>query len=157
MKKKETVAFIGPMPPPIGGVAVMNESFQNLLKKNYQITSYNTSKGEDREDLYNNNTIKKILPQLKKLGEFLKFANDSGFKVANLFVTSGVSFIREAIFIIILKIFNKRIIIHFHSKKKGEYFLSKHRIKILSLFINLADKIVVLSDDHFHFFKTILA
>lgn len=147
------VAFIGPLPPPLGGVAVMNEAFQKVLKDTYDVVFFNTSKGNERENLYTANVIKKVLPQLKKMKSFIIFAKDDSYDTANLFITTSIGFIREAFFILILKFFNKKIIIHFHSKKQGEYFLSPSRIRILAYFLNKADKIIVLSDDHYRYFS----
>lgn len=130
----------------------MNESFQKLIEDAYKIVSYNTSRGDEREDLYSNRFVKKAVPQLIRLKAFIDFVRQSSFATANLFVTTGIGFIREAFFIMVLKIFGKKLIIHFHSKKKGEFFLSPLRIRILAFFVNKADHIVMLSDDHCKYF-----
>jgi len=150
---EKKVAFVGPMPPPLGGVAIMNRAFQELVNDTYDIFCFNTSRGNEREDLYNTNKIKNILPQIIKMKAFVAFAKNDSYNIANLFVTTGFGFIREAFFIFVLKLFNKRIIVHLHSKKHGEYFLSKSRIRILAYFLNKTDKIIVLSDDHYKYFS----
>jgi glycosyltransferase involved in cell wall biosynthesis len=153
LNTKIIIAFIGHLPPPFGGVAIMNESMQSLLKNSYNIISFNTSNGEENEDLYSNKFFNKIFFQIKLFFKFILFVKNDRFQIANLFVTTSFGFIREAIFILILIILKKKIIIHFHSKKSGEYFLSPIRIKILSYFMNKADKIIVLSEDHFNYFS----
>jgi len=150
---KNKIAFIGPVPPPLGGVAIMNKAFQDLLDGRFGISVFNTSRGNEREDLYTVNVFNKVLPQIKKIKSFFAFAKDDSYDVANVFVTTGIGFIREAFFIQILKLFNKKIIIHLHSKKQGEYFLSPSRIHILAYFLNKANKIIVLSDDHYRYFS----
>lgn len=55
MNKKN--AFIGPLPPPLGDVAAINKSFQALDYPSYNVYFFNTSNGEDREDLYSKNSI----------------------------------------------------------------------------------------------------
>ncbi|UFH59213.1 glycosyltransferase family 4 protein [Sulfurovum mangrovi] len=153
MTTKISIAFVGPLPPPLGGVAVMNESFQDIMKDTFDIVSYNTSSGAEREDLYSNRFVKKAAPQLIRLKAFMDFVRQNSFTTANLFVTTGLGFIREAFFIIVLKMLGKKLIIHFHSKKKGEFFLGPLRIRILAFFVNKADHIVMLSDDHCKYFE----
>ena len=47
------IAFIGPLPPPLGGVAIINQSFQKISYSScYEITYFNTSDQNRREDLY---------------------------------------------------------------------------------------------------------
>jgi len=152
MNSKKQILFIGPLPPPLGGVAIINESFQKLNYNDYEIISFNTSRGNEKEDLYNVNILKKAWPQLIIIKKFFFFVKNNEFFIANLFVTSGLGFLREIFFILILKFFKKNFIIHFHSKKKGEFFLKKNKIQILAFFLNMADKIIVLSNDHYQYF-----
>lgn len=152
MKKK--ICFIGPLPPPIGGVAFMNHQFQTLLIENgFQIISFNTSKKTKSEDLYKKKGMNEFVHLLSSIFKFISFMFTNRFDIANIFVTSNLAFMRDAIFIIILKIFRKKIILHFHSKKQGEYFLEKKRIGYMSFFINMADKIILLSEDHKQYFQ----
>jgi len=46
------IAFIGPLPPPLGGVAVVNQSFQEIDYSCYEVTYFNTSNQNSRENLY---------------------------------------------------------------------------------------------------------
>ena len=156
MNIENKIAFIGPLPPPLGGVAVMNKSIQELLVNELKITSFNTSSGKDKEDLYSKNYFKKVLPQIKKLFQFIQFAKNDDYKIVNLFVTSGVGFVREALYILTLRLFRKKIIVHLHSKKKGEFFLYPYRIRVFSYFLNMCHKILVLSNDHESYFQKYL-
>lgn len=152
MKKK--ICFIGPLPPPIGGVAFMNHQFQMLLIENgLQIISFNTSKNTKSEDLYKRKGINEFIHLVSSILRFFYFIFTNRFEIVNIFVTSNLAFIRDAIFIVILKLFRKKIILHFHSKKQGEYFLDKKRIGYMSFFINMADKIILLSEDHKQYFQ----
>lgn len=153
MKKK--ICFIGPLPPPIGGVAFMNQQFQSILVENgLDIVSFNTSKNTKTEDLYKRKGILELIHFVTSILKFIYFIFTNKFTVTNIFVTSNFAFIRDAIFIVILKIFHKKIILHFHSKKEGEYFLDKKRIIYLSKFINMADKIILLSEEHKNYFES---
>jgi len=46
------IAFIGPLPPPLGGVEVINQSFQEIDYSCYEVTYFNTSNQNSRENLY---------------------------------------------------------------------------------------------------------
>jgi len=147
------IAFIGPVPPPFGGVGVMNKSFQQLVSNEWNVLSFNTSQKNLNEDLYASKGFKNILHFLNNLLGFFKFLGKNKFKIVNVFATSNIAFIRDSVIIFILWIFRKQIIVHFHSKKKGEFFLSKFTIKYIALIFKLARKVVVLSQDHFDYFS----
>ncbi len=88
--------------------------------------------------------------KIYRLRFFLKLNNP---KVANVFVTSGYSILRDCIYLLVLKCFHIPVIIHFHSKKQGEFALSQNKIKYLGRFLgHFADKIILLSQDHYSFF-----
>ena len=70
--------FIGPLPPPIGGVAVINESIQNIIFEGYQTVSFNTSSDDKRENLYSGlklKSFKRNLSLKKKLINFIEIEN----------------------------------------------------------------------------------
>ncbi len=52
IKKMSKIAFIGPLPPPLGGVEVINQSFQEIDYSCYEVTYFNTSNQNSRENLY---------------------------------------------------------------------------------------------------------
>jgi hypothetical protein len=37
MGKKEKVCIVGPLPPPLGGVAVMNQLVQKVMSERYKV------------------------------------------------------------------------------------------------------------------------
>ncbi|MDN3492051.1 glycosyltransferase family 4 protein [Winogradskyella bathintestinalis] len=150
MKK---TAFIGPLPPPLGGVAMINQSFQNLNFNGYDITVFNTSNNSLSEDLYRGfpwGNIGKEISKIKRLSDFL---NSTKPDVVNIFITSGYSIIRDLFYLRMLYRKNIPIVIHFHSKTKGEFALTPNRLKLLSKFFNkYAKKIILLSEHHYSFF-----
>ena len=148
------IAFIGPLPPPLGGVAVANKNLQDFFeKRGIRHIFFDTSKKKLTEDLYTNKSIGDYLIGLKIIVNFFQFILKEEFKYVNIYVTSNKAFFRDAILIIILRTFNKYIIVHFHSKKKGEYFLEKKRVVLLAWILNKCNKIVLLSEDHKKYFS----
>ena len=150
---KTIVAFIGPLPPPVGGVSMINQSFQQLDYQDIEIKAFNTSNNRTRENLYRRYPFENVLREFKKIYRLRFFLKLNNPKVANVFVTSGYSILRDCIYLLVLKCFHIPVIIHFHSKKQGEFALSQNKIKYLGRFLgHFADKIILLSQDHYSFF-----
>ncbi|WP_417199528.1 glycosyltransferase family 4 protein [Bizionia sp.] len=150
MKK---LAFIGPLPPPLGGVAVINQSFQNIDYDGYEIIPFDTAEKKDREDIYGRFKFKSVQRNLNINKRLKQFIAKEQPDVINIFITSGMSILRDILFLKTMHKFNIPIIIHFHSKTKGEFALSPMRLKIVGKYFNkYASKIIVLSDQHYSFF-----
>ncbi|NBX80050.1 MAG: glycosyltransferase [Flavobacteriales bacterium] len=148
------IAFIGPLPPPLGGVAVINESIQKIEFDNFQIVSFNTSAEQNRENLYAGFKLKSLKRNILLSSKLAHFIEKEQPKVINIFVTSGLSIIRDIVFLRTLSKYRIPIIIHFHSKTKGEFALVPWRLKIVAKYFNkYASKIILLSDFHCAFFS----
>ena len=148
----KNIAFIGTLPPPYGGVGVMNKAFQDVIASEWNVLSFNTSNGKPNEDLYKRKGLKNLFHFARNITGLIQFLIKNKFKTVNVFATSNVAFLRDSTIIVLLWFCNKNIIVHFHSKKKGEFFLKKSTIKYISFIFKFVEKIVVLSDDHFvHF------
>ncbi|MCR9182169.1 MAG: glycosyltransferase family 4 protein [Flavobacteriaceae bacterium] len=146
----KVIAFIGPIPPPIGGVALANLRVQQIVRQQqkHSLLVYNTSKGGERADLYKKKGIKEIFHFIKTLFGVLKFALRNKIDVSNVFVVPNISFIREALFIFILKLTTKKLVIHLHAKTDGDFFLKGFKLKIFTKVLSLGDVIFVLSEIH---------
>lgn len=142
------MAFVGPLPPPIGGVAVMNKNIQSLFVQKFNIDYFNTSRGRKREELYGRKGLSDLYVQLGIIVNGILFLYRTEAKIVNIFVTSNLSFLRDLLFIIVAFICRKKIVTHLHSKKKGEFFLRKYLINVFGLFLSISDKVVVLSEVH---------
>lgn len=114
-KKIKNIAFIGTVPPPLGGVAMMNKSIQEIFSSNLNVLSFNTSEGSNNENLYKKKGYKNLKNFSRNINGCYKFICNNDFKTANIFVTSNLAFLKDSIIIILLKIFRKKIIVHFHS------------------------------------------
>tara|TARA_R110002050_G_scaffold198306_1_gene333100 strand:- start:4126 stop:5211 length:1086 start_codon:yes stop_codon:yes gene_type:complete len=147
------IAFIGPLPPPFGGVAIMNQSFQNLNYDGFEVIAFDTSAKNKREDLSVNfkfNSLQRNLKISKNLNKFIVLNKPD---LVNIFITSGTSILRDILFLKKLNKFQIPVIIHFHSKTFGEFALTPRRLRILGKYFNrYANRIILLSDQHFNFF-----
>jgi glycosyltransferase involved in cell wall biosynthesis len=148
------ILFIGPIPPPLGGVAVINMSIQSINFENHKIISFNTASNIEREDLYSGLKIKSITRNIKIIKKLKKFIELEQPDLINIFITSGLSIFRDILFLKILSDFRIPIIIHFHSKISGEISLTPFRLKIVAkYFKKYANHIILLSNFHLYHFQ----
>jgi hypothetical protein len=122
---KVNLAFVGPMPPPIGGVAVINKSIQSLFCDQFGVELFNTSKGDRRENLYGRRSLISLLFQVRLLISYVFFILKTKSKIINIFTGSHFAFFREFYFLVISKIFFKKVVLHVHGKTSGEFFVSE--------------------------------
>lgn len=154
MRRHHLNLFVGPIPPPLGGVAVVNESFQQLPISDIESDFFNTSKGLKQEDLYTPPTAKEILFQIHLLSALWARLRKTPFDYANVFVTSGLAIVRDILFLLILKRFRVKTIVHFHSKYEGEFALNPWRLKIFGRIISrLTNAVIFISPNHKSFFS----
>lgn len=150
---RRIITFIGPLPPPFGGVSVINASFQRLNYRNLTVDCFNTSHGGFQEDLYKGFPWQRFLISLKKIIQLHHHLIKIKPEIVNIFITSGFAILRDIVIIRIVKWERIPCIVHFHSKKQGEFVLKESRLRKLAKFLNKnVDKIVLLSQDHFDFF-----
>ncbi len=152
-KEKKTL-FVGPLPPPLGGIAVINQSLQAIDYDGYSVAVFNTSKNNSREDLYSRVSLTSVLSGFKKIQAIKSSIANEKPAVINFFVTSGVAILRELLYLIVMSKYRVPIVIHFHSKTHGEFALKPWRLKIVAWFFNKnSAKIIVLSKHHLVFFE----
>ncbi|ARN74098.1 hypothetical protein BST96_08160 [Oceanicoccus sagamiensis] len=130
-----------------------NISAQRLLGEEFQEEVFNTSRGEDREDLYGKKGISEILVAFSLIAKYIGFVFSSKSKVFNIYVTSNLAFIRDIFFIIVARAMGKKIVAHLHSKTSGELFLSGFLLKLMGRILGLCHTVIVLSDYHKAFFE----
>ena len=96
---KNKIIFIGPLPPPLGGVAVINQSFQNINYNGYDVISFDTAEKKEREDLYSKFKLKSIQRNLNISKKLKQFIETNRPDVINIFITSGMSILRDILFL----------------------------------------------------------
>ncbi len=131
----------------------MNENVQKLMSADFTIATLNTSGNKQREDSNSRKGLHEISQVLRIWAKAFRFLKREKPDFVNIFVTSNLAFSRDSLFILMAKLLKKKVVVHLHSKKRGEVFLGKFSIWVLAFFINMADKVYVLSDDHKIFFS----
>ncbi|MEM3091185.1 MAG: WecB/TagA/CpsF family glycosyltransferase [Candidatus Pacearchaeota archaeon] len=139
IRQKPRILFIGRYPPPVHGAAVMNEFYFNSLKtkKIFEIERIIINKKGplDSMGILNfKNFLWFIRSYIKTIKELIFFKpNLIYFELA----PKGFAFYRDSFYVIIFKIFRKRILFHLHARGLEKNLYSKFifrntRIIILS-------------------------
>lgn len=148
------IGFIGPLPPPLGGVAVINKSLQQIDYAEHKIVAFNTSSESSRERLYEPIGFVSFIRNIQLFFRLFRFIWEQRPYVCNIFITSGPSILRDILFLAIIRLFDVPVVVHFHSKTVGEFALKPWRLRFFSTIIRmLSRKILVQSDSHYAFFS----
>jgi glycosyltransferase involved in cell wall biosynthesis len=163
---KKIIVFLGPFPPPYGGVAILNKQiFESELKNEFEFRKINYSLIDEITENVSqkkNVNIKKNLLIFRKLIQTLK---NQKAGIYYFQVNGNFSIIRDFVLSLIIKFKPRsKIIYHFHGMKKTEnkYFpfnFKKNSIVnniLINSIFSLADKIILLSDHILHEFETVL-
>jgi glycosyltransferase involved in cell wall biosynthesis len=147
--------IIAPFPPPLGGVGVAASNVRAVLSAGPgQVESFDTSSGAAREDLYRRKGLRSyarnLLLFLRLCVRTFPIARRDG--VFHLFVTSDSAFLRDALFMVALRVQRKRVVVHLHSKTTGEFFLTPGRLPLFGRLLSMGEQVFVLSEKHREFF-----
>lgn len=146
---------IGPLPPPLGGVSVAVINLIRVLESNgTKPEVFNTSSHSIREDIYKKKELRSYFRNLLLFPKFLTQVVSGGKRtdIFHVFTTSDTAFFRDAFFITLLTLLRRTVVVHFHSKTKGEFFLHPWRLRFLGSILSRASRVFVLSQIHFDFF-----
>ncbi|AVX30365.1 Glycosyltransferase involved in cell wall bisynthesis [Carboxydocella thermautotrophica] len=145
---KNKILLISPLPPPIGGISIWTQNILNSKIKDLFI-HINTSNG------INANLIQKIYKLYKYIFDFLQKINK--VYIVHINTSSFLSFYQKSIFVLLSKIFKKKVILHIHSGNFLDFYnnanlLFKIYIKKILL---ISDRVAVLSNQWEKRFKSI--
>lgn len=143
------LAFIGPFPPPLGGISVLNNAIYTHFFNNVEfeiIGKIDTSKD------------KNIITLLKQINIILSRKPD----VFLIQVNGSISYLRELLLINYLKLKNQKVVIHLHAsiKRKKRNFPFNNTKWINQQFINdlikRVDACIFISEHILNDFKLII-
>lgn len=142
------VLLIGPLPNPVNGCSLANQTFLEYLKKQaiVQVTTINTNTDPNIQGVQGQFGWAKFFSFIKVYLEIYKIIN-----VQSVYMTPGQSFwgvLKYAPFILLSWILNKPIIMHIHGNFLGtQYRLLKGiRQKIFKFLVSRSSAGIVLSD-----------
>lgn len=156
MRNKTTILIIGPLPPPMGGIATFVE---DMLKSDI-ITKYNVL----HLNTVRNQKMKKSLPanSMLFLKNTLKLVYLLSFKrpeLVHIQTSSYMSFWEKSLFLLISKSFFVKVVFHIHGGAFNRFYenncirIKKNLIKFLLI---IPDKVFVLSNSWKNFFSQLI-
>lgn len=126
------ILTIGPDINAEGGIAILLKSYSEMFEEFNFIATTKTT----------NNTTK-LLMLLKGLVELLYYFLFKPIKIVHVHTAERVSFVRKSIFIVISKLFNKKVILHMHGGDFIEYY--NKNTKFCNAICRRVDSIVCVS------------
>lgn len=141
LRSKKRVAIVAPVFCEGGIASVINAVLKSdKIKNNYELSFFHTSNYKD-SNFFVNTTI------------FLKAVYDYVLKLmlrkvdlVHIHTSYGRSFYRKAFFIFLSKIFGVKIVLHFHSSKFDDFFITVIGLKkgVIEFLLKRTDAIVLL-------------
>ncbi len=165
MKK---VLFIGPFPPPYGGIANhTNLLYTSELQYIFNLSKIDLNKHNNNPEIVSRKTSPKIGKLLWGLSQIIKHRFNNKYDVIYLKMSGGKSCWREFFYMLIIKkIFRSKVVLHFHGMFKqfpeNYPFTTKGKTRKLSkLLINIifypAHQVIFLSETILRDFREILS
>jgi len=166
-RSSKRILFIGPYPPPFGGIANhMKLLYESKLKYEFDIIKLNINLPSEKTEIISEEkriNWEKIFVGVYKI-IFLLYTQKP--KLVYMQISGGKSCFREMLYMIIIRLFSRaRIILHFHGmlkkqKKNYPFIIHRKNNKLNKLVINncfnLAHRIIFLSKMILDEFKPIL-
>lgn len=164
---KQKVLFIGPFPPPYGGIANQaNMLFNSHLNKYFDLVRLNLNLPSEKVEIVSekrNVNIKKVVIGLKNLMVLLMSHQP---KVIYMEMNGSIGCFREILFMIIIRLFSSaKIALHFHGAfkryRRNFPFITAQKHNILNrIIINfgfvLPQKIIFCSEQILDDFRSVL-
>ena len=154
---KKKILFLGRFPPPVHGAAVMNEFYYNSLdiNENFEIRRVQINRKASFEEIGQislRNLLWFLRSYLLLLTELILFRpNLIYFEIA----PNGGAFYRDSFYVLLCKLFNKKIIFHLHARnlEKNSYsrlvFRNTKMILLSKILLKELDGLFEKKDVHF--------
>ena len=151
MKSKDRVLILGPLPPPIHGVSMVNKMIvdSNLLADKFFLTVVPFNFSKSIEDI-GFISWKKIIEYFNVLFKLILTLARLRFKVVYFSISPiGKAFIRDSIFVLVIRLFRVKYILHIHGLGIKECYQSSSLIvRYLYRTVFGTGHVIILSDTH---------
>lgn len=168
--KKKKILLVGPFPPTVGGItSILNTIYSSSLNHKYEITPFTTSRPtteiikdiNDYSILFHigySNLIKSLLITINHMIKLPFILMIKKPDIVHLHTSDYFTFWESLIYIILLKIFRKKVILHIHAHSFNKFYEAggNAQKKAITITLMKVDRVVVLSHLQKEFFKKIL-
>ncbi|SES77323.1 Glycosyltransferase involved in cell wall bisynthesis [Methanococcoides vulcani] len=156
MTNKNTVLILGPTPPPMGGIATyVGDLLKSGINDEYNVLYLDTT----RDYSIKKSLIKNLLLFLKNKFKLIYLLSFKRPKIVHIHTSSYMAFWEKSIFLIVSKLFFTKVIMHIHGGGFSEFYQNT-RIpltkSLIRFFLNISDRIIVLSNGWNDFFAEIV-
>ena len=115
---KKTIMFIAPLPPPVHGSAVVSQQIKQsqTINNTFQCDWINLSTSRSMDEI-GKTTIKKPFRLIVSLFKVFTHLMTRHYDLCYLAITChGIGFLKDTPFVLLCKLFGKKVIIHQHNK-----------------------------------------
>lgn len=126
----KTILLIAHLPPPVHGVSVISENIlkSKILNSKYKLLKLNLSSSKSISQIGKKSIFKYLF--VFRIATKLFFTLVAK-KIDLVYLTispSGIGFLKDSVLVLLLKLFNKKIIFHIHGKGVNTYYQSLPRL-----------------------------
>ena len=128
--KMKKILLIAHLPPPIHGVSVISQYIlkSNIINSKYKLSKLNLSSSKSISQIGKKSISKYFFVFRITIKLFLILISKKIDLVYLTLSPKGAGFLKDSILVLILKLFNKKIIFHIHGKGINEYYQSLPRL-----------------------------
>ena len=143
MEKKYKVLSVGVDLSNNGGIASVVKTLYNVKDKTYNYTLLKTCYYKDKGLFFELRIV------IKAIIKYLLFLITNQFSIIHIHSSSGISFYRKSVFLLLAKLFRRKTILQIHSSNFDGFFNNAKGIKkaFIKLILSQPDKIFVLCSD----------
>jgi len=144
---KKTILFIFKLPPPINGATSMNNYIYRSEKLKINFNRYFINYGLARSnDDFGSLKFRKIIYYLKSLAKSILYLINKKIDLCYITIApKGIAFVKDSMFILLLKLFRKKYVIHLHGKGINYKVQSSILWKLYYTFIFKNSNVICLS------------
>jgi glycosyltransferase involved in cell wall biosynthesis len=144
--KNKNILIIGGDLTSNGGIASVIKAYYSVYSKgNYPFKLFllKTYYYKDKSQLF------ELLIFAQSIFRFFRLILTERIKLLHIHSSADISFVRKSIFVLFGRILNKKIILHIHSSKFYDFFMSKNKFLVLCIKFILyrCDLVIVLCND----------
>jgi len=156
---KKKILMVGPLPPTVGGITTYIQILlKSNLNQNFNFIPFTTSRPTIGiiKDIYDyklifyigfNNLLKSVLVTLQHIIKFPIILFFKKIEIVHIHTTDYWSFWENTLYVLMSKLFRKKIILHIHATAFNEFYNTGNRLVknlIRTTLIN-SNKIIILS------------